>query len=778
MGRAEARSRYYCREEAQRLNWDTRHPGRGGQFLEEQEIVGYFPELLPHLRQKRPDFVVTDSGRPIMVIETKSSFRAIDEALVDAEDYAERISNVYPVYIIVGIAGTPDTSVQVRSRYKHNDRWIPLSSNGYDLTQIPTPDELQRALQNADGTTDVRLPNEEEFYEAAIAISRMLRTAKVEEVIRPKILGAIILALYQGDFSMDPAMVLSHINGNVAAAINACHDVPPDRRAYLIDTLRLSTESRALPDIIRQVVLQLERLNVRSIMRTSVDFLGQFYEAFLRYGADSKKLGIVFTPRHITRYCAELTNVQLGMTVYDPACGTGGFLVAGFDRMLATATTEKARQAAKESLYGFDTNSTVWALAILNMMFRGDGKSNIILDSCFDNEESVEGKFDRALLNPPFSQDDEPETDFIDHALRSLKPGGELAAVVPTGILVDSAHSHWRRNLIANHTLLATISLPVDLFYPTGAPTSLLVMKAHVHSPNYETFMAKVHNDGFTISKNRRIPVSGSQLPQVAELLQMHRQGTFVGPISDLACSVPRDRLSDGEEFCAEKWLPHAPVNPAAFIDTVNASLRQMYLAIVNFPEIVDLLIEDFTDLLQNIGQRDDSTKPTERVALNDIFEVSMGLSTGIGNYPAGTVPYVSSADTYNSIVGIINAPPEEIFDMPCITVTAFGQAHVQPWRFAARGNGGSAVRILTPRFPMKVEELLWYVGQINLQKWRFHYGRMAIISRLATLEVDPYPGFDVEAIDLPGKVKSFASGLTSLLIATGLEGTDIDELK
>ena len=761
--RSEARTRYYCREEATRLGWNTQHPRKGGQFLEEQEVVDYFPELKDALDLKRPDFVVVQQNEPVMVIETKNEFEKIQEALDGAKDYAERIRAIYPIRVIVGIAGTPDTAVQVRVLYRGDSGWISLTSHGYQLTQIPIPEEFATALQNNNGTTDVRLPTEEEFYEAAIAISRMLRTAKIEEPVRPKVVGAIILALYQGDFSMDHEVVLDHINSNVKAAIRACDDVPPERSAFLAETLQLSTESTLLPISIRQVVLQLERLNVRSIMRSSVDFLGQFYEAFLRYGSSSKQLGIVFTPRHITRYCAELINVKLGMSVYDPACGTGGFLVAAYDRMMADATSPQAVKIVKESLYGFDTDSTVWALAILNMIFRGDGKSNIVFDSCFDHAIDMKSSFDRVLLNPPFSQDDEPERDFIDHALNSLKPGGELAVVVPTGVLVDKNHKQWRKNLIANHAVLATISMPTELFYPTGSPTLLLVVKAHAPRLDVGTFMAKVHKDGYTISKNRRIPTTGSQLPEVAELLERYRRGEFTETIPGLACVVDRTYVEDGQELCAERWLHQPNMSEEDFINSIDIALRQMYLTVVNYPNIVDMLIEDFTELLDSI-EPPDYQKPTARTTIDTIFEVSAANSIGMTNYPMGSTPYISSGEYFNSVVGFIDPPPNEVHDTPLITVTAFGQAHIQPWRFCARGNGGSAVRVLEPRFPMSVSEMLWYASQINSQKWRFHYGRMAIISRLKNLEVDPYPGYATEKLDIAGRIRTFSKEMSKLL--------------
>ena len=102
--------------------------------------------------------------------------------------------------------------------------------------------------------------------------------------------------------------------------------------------------------MIGRIVALLRRLNIRSVLQTDTDFLGLFYEAFLRYGYDNNALGIVFTPRHITNFCAHLTSPTMSDRVMDVACGTGGFLVAAFDRMLASAHGPKAIAKVKQSL--------------------------------------------------------------------------------------------------------------------------------------------------------------------------------------------------------------------------------------------------------------------------------------------------------------------------------------------------------------------------------------------------------------------------------------------
>lgn len=735
--RAEARTRYYVREEAERTGWDIRHPAQGGSFLEEQEIVDYLSNLRLALKNERPDFACLLGGALRVIIECKSDWRDLDKATREAQEYAEAINSVrgHDVRLAIGVAGTPDARVQIRAFFKRGNRWVPLTSHDYPLTQLPTPAEAETALANNNGTTDVQLPDEREFFSAAIAISRLLRLAKIEEAVRPKVIGAIILALYHGEFSLEPGVVIENINTNVGAAVRAFKDIPKDRRDFLAQTLALSTEAHRLRQRIPDVVHQLERLNVRSIMRSGVDFLGQFYETFLRYGQDTKKLGIVFTPRHITRFCAELADVRLGHTVYDPAAGTGGFLVAAFDRMMKQATTPAARTKAKESLHGFDTNSTVWALAVLNMFFRGDGKSHMDYGDCFEHTTDTRHQFDRALLNPPFSQEGEPETDFIDHALNALKPGGRLAVVVKTSGMVDSDLRKWRKTLVANHHVEAVITLPIELFYPTGVPTVILVVKAH--APRQGTYLARAENDGFEISKKRRIPISGSQLPRVLELFRTYERAGQLETIPNVAMTIPRALIEDGAEICAERWLPSGTFTLADYELSRHETLKQLSLGMVNYPDIVDELMPDYESSLA-AGRKEG--RPTGRAALSEWFTIANGRSTGSKNYPPGIVPYVSSGASYNGIVEFVEAPDDEIYSEPRVSVSCFGQASVQPWRFCARGNGGSAVRILKPKFGMTVPELLWFVGQINAQRWRFHFGRMALPERLSQLEVDPPP--------------------------------------
>src|SRR5699024_5934954 len=94
----------------------------------------------------------------------------------------------------------------------------------------------------------------------------------------------------------------------------------------------------------------------------STDLLGSFFESFLKYGNTSKDLGIVLTPRHLCWLAVEATGVTGLDVVYDPAVGTGGFLVAAFNRVMENSAPEDAQRFAVEGIYGVEHSDHVAAL--------------------------------------------------------------------------------------------------------------------------------------------------------------------------------------------------------------------------------------------------------------------------------------------------------------------------------------------------------------------------------------------------------------------------------
>ncbi len=732
--RAESRTRYFIRVQSGKRGWNVKHVSKGGDFLEEQEISNHFPNI--GLGLAKPDFLICLAGEPSIVIEAKNDIKKIGDAVEQAIGYANEINKnkKYNIKIIVGVAGEEDNGYLIEVKYLKNNLWVALESQGYQLTSIPSKRETELALEIDDATTTVSVPSSSEFIDAALELSNILRFAKIEAPLRPKVIGAIVLAMYQGKINTATGKELQSINKLIDAAISESVDISNPKKKRLKAALSLSgNDYDRLSSKIRRIVTILRRLNIRSVLHTDTDFLGMFYEAFLRYGNDNNALGIVFTPRHITRFCIDLIGARMADRVIDIASGTGGFLVAAFDRMMSTAKGPKAIEKIKQSLYGFDTNPTVWALATLNMFFRGDGKSHIENRSCFDeeNKKAVEGGFTRAFLNPPFSQEGEPERDFIDAAFNSLEPGGLIAVVVKAGIFADDENKSWRKKTARKHSILGLISLPEELFYPTAAPTSILIAKAHIpQDVNDEVYMARIWNDGFEKLKGRRVECEGSQLEEIKTTFhQFIKNKSFK---SEIATSIPANKIFDGAELSPQQWLPQPNLSQQEYEKQEQRLILSIFQAISSIPELADEVLSDF------IGNREDlpDLPLNKKEPVSYFFYVLNGKSSGERNYNEGNCPYISSGDLRNSIIRLVAENPQQIFSEGGITVTAFGQAYLQPWGFMARGNGGSAVRVLIPKFKMSLNELIWFCIQINIQRWRFFYGRMAIKSRLERLTI------------------------------------------
>ena len=733
--RAESRCRYLVRKIATQKGWDVRHPQKGGQFLEEQEIEDYFNDS--GLGKTKPDFLVCKNFQPLIVVEAKNEKNKIDNAINEAIDYAEAINDYgkYTVNIAVGVAGEEDNGYLFKTKIYDGNEWLNLSARGFILTSFPSVSEIENAIITNNGTTEVSIPNVSEYITTAIELSSILRSAKIEPSLRPKVLGAVITAMYQGEIDLTEGKELESINSLVSDAIYSTDHFEDKKKKQLIETLRMAeADYSRLASKMGRIIFILKTLNIKSILQTDTDFLGLLYEAFIRYGYDNNSLGIVFTPRHITRFCAELIDVTAEDNVIDIACGSGGFLVASFDRMLSTYKEMGIPyHVIRESIYGFDTNPTVWALAALNMFFRGDGKSNIENASCFDenSKKAVAGRFKKALLNPPFSQEEEPERDFIDIAMKALQTLGLMAVVVKSGIFADDDNSLWRNSFLKEHTLLGMISLPGDLFYPTAVDTTIMIAQAkRPQESSDNVFMAKIWNDGYKKLKGKRVETTGSQLNEVLDNFKKYRAGEEIS--TKLATIISANEImKEGAEFCPEQYLPQpdfpTETKEAYKLDVVKSILRTA----VSIDEIADEVLPtfpNFTDLpTMPYGKED---------AIESYFYVNGGKSSGESNYNEGSCPYVSSGDPLNSIIRLVSDVEGEVFENGAITVTCFGRASIQPWRFMARGNGGSAVRVLIPKYRMSFSELVWFAAQINMQRWRFFYGRMAIAKRLKKIRL------------------------------------------
>ena len=229
--RSENRTRYFIREQAQKRGWNVSHTSKGGDCLEEQEIVDCFKDI--GLGLDRPDFLFSMGGLPVVVIEAKNTSDKIGAAINEAITYAETINakSKYKIQIAVGAAGEESQGFAVEVRFLKGKAWIPLKSKGYEITTIPSRREVETALLANDATTAVDVPSITEFIDSAIELSRILRLAKVETPLRPKVIGALTLAMYQGDIDLSENNALASINSLLNQAIEESVDLDADKKS-------------------------------------------------------------------------------------------------------------------------------------------------------------------------------------------------------------------------------------------------------------------------------------------------------------------------------------------------------------------------------------------------------------------------------------------------------------------------------------------------------------------------------------------------------------------
>lgn len=224
------------------------------------------------------------------------------------------------------------------------------------------------------------------------------------------------------------------------------------------------------------------------------DVKGAIYESILEKNGQDKKSGAgqYFTPRSLIKAMVDVTDPQIGETVCDPACGTGGFLLEAYDHM-KTQSPDKDKQdfLRNKALSGIDNTALVVTLASMNLYLHGIGTDRSPI-ACQDSlEKAPEELVDIVLANPPFgtrpagsveiSRDDfyvdtkNNQLNFLQHIMVLLKNGGRAAVVLPDNVLFEgNAGETVRKELLKNFNLHTVLRLPTGIFYAQGVKANVL----------------------------------------------------------------------------------------------------------------------------------------------------------------------------------------------------------------------------------------------------------------------------------------------------------------
>lgn len=250
----------------------------------------------------------------------------------------------------------------------------------------------------------------------------------------------------------------------------------------------------------KYIALQLlTKIIDKSIYKTAkehptYDILSEFYNEFTKYsGSDQQSLGIVLTPHHIASFMSELLEVNDEDVILDTCAGSASLLL--------TAEQSNIKQ---NTVVGVEFNARMLSLAVANIMIRNIPSFLMLGDSWSPNiiQQIKSQKPTKMIINPPYAQDGYPELGFIKKGLDSLTPGGLGVAIVPmsSAIKNDNKTKRLKKEILERHSLVATFSMPDQLFYPVGVVTIIMLFKAH--SPNTEkTFFGNLKKDGFEITR-------------------------------------------------------------------------------------------------------------------------------------------------------------------------------------------------------------------------------------------------------------------------------------
>jgi type I restriction enzyme M protein len=231
------------------------------------------------------------------------------------------------------------------------------------------------------------------------------------------------------------------------------------------------------------------------------DLLGAAYEYLIRDFADSagKKGGEFYTPRSVVRMMVRIAKPQEGMRIYDPCSGSGGMLILSKEYL-----DEHQRNSKDLRLYGQESNGGVWAISKMNMLLHGIADADIRNDDTLASPEHLEAgelmRFDRVITNPPFSQNYSrdgipfperfrfgwcPESGkkadlmFVQHMLAVLRSAGMVVTVMPHGVLFRGGEEKQIRSGLLDEDILdVVIGLGPNLFYGTGIPACILVLRS------------------------------------------------------------------------------------------------------------------------------------------------------------------------------------------------------------------------------------------------------------------------------------------------------------
>ena len=259
-----------------------------------------------------------------------------------------------------------------------------------------------------------------------------------------------------------------------------------------VERVRIDTERNFL-DVLDKV----DQLTTEAVDPTHVFTLSQVYEGLLlKMGEKGNDGGQFFTPRQVIKAMVQVIDPKVDETIYDPGCGTGGFLAQSFEHITGKlgndVTADQLETLKQGAFWGREKENLIYPVALANLILHGIDKPNLWHGNTLTGQETYGGLFEGApqsfdviLTNPPFGgkEGKAAQTNFdyktgatqalfLQHVIRSLREGGRCGIVVDEGLLFrtnEDAFVKTKRKLLDDCDLWCVVSLPGGVFTAAGA---------------------------------------------------------------------------------------------------------------------------------------------------------------------------------------------------------------------------------------------------------------------------------------------------------------------
>jgi len=537
----------------------------------------------------RPEFIISFDDEPdnIVIIECKANIakhesekrdKYKDFAVDGALRYASFLKDQFNV-MAIAVSGETEREIKIS-----HFLWI----KGKHIYKDTSDQHLLNAQSLFNLVREQSAPlKEDELIKKAIEYNELLHSYSIPEIERCTLISAILVALQDEAFSIsfkshykkedadDPSFnpneslieallqscenVLrrNSIRGEKSKTILREYDKIKQNHILKNKTIRSERTTRN-NTVLRDLIDDIYQSIMPYVNNDVFDVLGQFYTQFIRYAGSDSKTGLVLTPVHITDFFCDIAQLHENDIVFDPCCGTGGFLVAAMKHMLAASgnNLEKQKSIKSKQLIGIERRADMFSHACSNMMMRGDGKSHIHFGDCFDDSLKALVKKEnpnKGFLNPPYDVGEIGQLEFIENCLDCITKDGICVAICQTSTVVSTAKNTIiaRERLLATHTLEGVFSMPNDLFHPVGVTTCIIVFKAHnPHPKNKESYFGYYKEDGFLKSKHQgRIDRLGSW-----DSIKSRWIDTYINKKSIKGLSVMK-HVDAKDEWCAEAYM-------------------------------------------------------------------------------------------------------------------------------------------------------------------------------------------------------------------------------